>query len=197
MPDESESPQKTQYSLSFSLDRDNFLRRECPSCGRHFKTKVEPADLVAIVQPAFRQAGQDIGEVRPGGGMGNNEESPALLRCPYCGFVAEASEMITAALADYIKRYIYREVLLPKVDRLFSDVERSFNRPRSRSRGFLSLEVTFKHEDIMLPPRPISGPEPPDMTTVDLMCCGKQIKILDGWCDVITCPHCSTADVLQ
>ena len=45
--------EKITFSFTFSLDRDNFFRRTCPSCGRDFKTEVEPNDLAAIIQTMF------------------------------------------------------------------------------------------------------------------------------------------------
>ena len=34
----------TRYSITFSLDEGNYFRRACPSCDRHFKTRVAPGD---------------------------------------------------------------------------------------------------------------------------------------------------------
>jgi uncharacterized Zn-finger protein len=198
--DESSEPadkEVSHYSITFSLDRGGFFRRTCPSCGRDFKTEADPSDLAHILQPSFREAGVEIGEVRSGQSEETVTERSSQLHCPYCGHADQSSEMLTLAFSEYMKRYLMREVMLPKINRMFSDLEDTVNRPRSSSGGWLSIEMSFKHDDSILPPRPISGPEPPDMVVVEMLCCGKRAKILDGWRDLITCPYCGTALALQ
>jgi len=197
MSDEPAQENLTRYSITFSLDKGDFFRRACPSCGRHFKTKADVADLAFALQPAFRQLGVEIGAARSEHGGTVRDEPTAYLHCPYCGHKAEASDMLTPSFSDFLKRYMMREVLLPKVNKMLGDVADSFGSQGTHSRGLISLEVRFEHEDSILPPRPIAGPEPPDMKSVELLCCGKGAKILDGWSDLIVCPFCGTIAMLQ
>jgi hypothetical protein len=182
--------------MTFSLDRGGFFRRACPSCGRHFKTKVDPGDLASMLQPAFRRLGLEVGEAGSEQGEAAHEQ-PEHLHCPYCGYEAKASDMLTATFQEYFRRYAMRDFVLPKINKMFSEVENTFSQHRSHSGGLFSLEVKFEHNEPVLPPRPISGPEPPDMMRVELLCCEKEIKILDGWQDVIVCPFCGTVTALQ
>ena len=195
MQDESSEENNKHFSITFSLDRGDFFRRACPSCGRNFKTKAGAADLVSAFQPAFKQQGMDVGLAHPNSDDASPSQSTENMYCPYCGYKTEPSEMHTSTFTAYAKRYVMREVVLPQPNDTFSELADSFG--NSASGGFLSLSVSFEHHKEVLPPRPISGPEPPDMLVVELLCCGKQIKILDGWQGSITCPYCGTTCQLQ
>jgi uncharacterized Zn-finger protein len=197
-----ESPEPTDkevshYSITFSLDRGSYFRRTCPSCGRDFKTEADPSDLAYALQPAFREAGVEIGEVRSGENEDTVAQQASRLHCPYCGHADQASEMLTLVFSEYLKRYAMREVMLPQINKMFSGLEDTFNRPRTSSRGLFSIDIRFEHHDSILPPRPISGPEPPDMIVVETLCCGKRVKILDDWRDLVVCPYCGTQLALQ
>jgi hypothetical protein len=61
----------------------------------------------------------------------------------------------------------------------------------------LSLSMTFEYDQPILPPRPISGPEIPDMMAVIFLCCENQGKILDGWRYILTCPFCGMKCEMQ
>jgi DNA-directed RNA polymerase subunit RPC12/RpoP len=194
MSNEAQSEDVIRFHLTFSVDRDKFFRRSCPSCGRDFKTQVDEADLVASLQPAFRQMGLDIGTEH----SEEREETQEHLYCPYCEHRAKSSDMLTQTFISYLKRYVMREYILPRVNKVFSNAADAFRGTgRGSSKGLFSIEAIFEHNRPVLPPRPISGPEPPDMTIVDLLCCGKKIKILDGWYDLNLCPYCGTRVLLQ
>jgi uncharacterized Zn-finger protein len=195
LDDELTEENNKHFSLTFSLDRGDYFRRACPSCGRHFKTKAGAADLVAAFQPAFKQQEMEIGLAQVNSSDVATDQITQFLHCPYCGHKTEPSEMHTSTFAEYAKRYVMREVILPQLNKTFSDLEDSFG--GSSSGGFLSINVKFEHHKEVLPPRPISGPEPPDMQVVELLCCCKQVKILDGWHDLITCPYCGSTCQLQ
>ena len=40
-----EDPNDQQFAVSLKTDRDGFLRRCCPECGRDFKREINAADL--------------------------------------------------------------------------------------------------------------------------------------------------------
>lgn len=175
-----------RFSISFALDKDEFLRRTCPSCGREFKTKADPADLSSILQPAFRRIEAEIGEISLS--IAEGKSSSQFLSCPYCNYHAESGDMLTKEFRAYLKRFIMREYMLPKINDIFSDFADGL-KSTSRSNSFFRIETKADFENT-LPPRPISGPEPPDMTKVEMLCCGQVIKIYDGWFDLEKCPFC-------
>ena len=184
MPDD----ESLRFSITFALDKDDFLRRTCPSCGRDFKTHADPSDLSSILQPAFRRIETEIGEISLSTAEG--ESSPQYLSCPYCNNRAESGDMLTNEFQAYLKRFIIREYVLPKINSMLSDFAEGLG-STSRSNSFFRIEMKADFENT-LPPRPISGPEPPDMTKVEMLCCGRMIKIYDGWFDLEKCPFCET-----
>ncbi len=187
----------TRYSITFSLDDGNYFRRTCPSCDRHFKTRVAPGDIASVIQPAFRRLDLDIGEVRAEEeDDASNQDEPQLF-CPYCGHEDDSSAMLTQEFQDYIHRYAIREIMLPQIHKMFSGFSDSLNRGRTSTRGMFSIEMKFDYDAPILPPRPISGPELPDMLIVKFLCCNERGKIIENWRDTITCPFCGSAGVLQ
>lgn len=166
------------FNVSISTDRDKFLRRTCPSCGRDFKTAANQADLAWALSTHSKRMGVEIGATSAG-----EEEDSAQqqLLCPYCLYSAEGSMMHTEETIEYLKRVVYRDYVLPMINRTFSGLEDSIGR------GGL---VSFEHNPTPIPPRPIHGPEPADMKIVDFLCCGKQMKIVDNWMDVSECIYC-------
>lgn len=174
------------FSFSFSLDKDEFFRRTCPNCGRDFKTKVDAADMTSILQPAFRRMESEIDGIslsKP-----HEEQEPQYLNCPYCKYRAETGEMLTEEFQEYLRRSIMREYVLPSIHTLFADFSDGMKRS-SHAIGHFGIKVDFDF-DSTLPPRPISGPEAPDMMRVDLLCCGESVKVRDGFFDIDKCPYC-------
>lgn len=180
-----------RFSMTYSLDRDKFFRRECPNCGRQFKTQADEDALVSSIRPIFREAGLDFGE------LDTNDEDPPQLICPYCEQTAPSSEMLTSTFVRYIERYIYREYVYPMIHQILSGFSDKLNRSSRRSSGgLISFEISSDYSRAIPPPRPISGPEPPDMTAVDMLCCGKSIKIMDAWYGLDRCPYCASQVIL-
>jgi hypothetical protein len=179
---------KVSFSVLLSTDRDHFLRRTCPSCGRDFKTEIDKADLASVIAPQIRRMGFDMG----GGDTGESEESDEpLLYCPYCEYKVESSKTLTQETVDYLHRHLMREVVLPMVDKAFAPLASM----GSSSGGLLS--ISFEYHRSFLPPRPIHGPEPPDMKIIDFKCCNKRAKVADGWNGVRVCVFCGVAVTLM
>ncbi|HKZ43275.1 MAG TPA: hypothetical protein VJ044_20120, partial [Candidatus Hodarchaeales archaeon] len=147
------------FSFTFSLDKDEFFRRTCPNCGRDFKTKADPAEMSSILQPAFRRIEDEVGgfSLSTSGG----EKEPQYLSCPYCNHRAESGDMLTNEFQEYLRRFIIREYVLPNIHCMFSDFSDGIQRS-SRSMGSFGIKIKFDF-DSTLPPRPVSGPEAPDM----------------------------------
>lgn len=187
-----------RYSLTFALDGDGFFRRSCPSCGLHFKTLTDASQLAGLLDPAFRRIERDYGLVLSAE-EGDQERADAVstLRCPYCRHEDEAPNMLTEEFSQYFLRYAQRELVYPMMREFLDSLDETFNRGRRPTRGPISLEIKFEHDDIMLPVRPIAGPELPDMVQVTLLCCGEAIKILDRWSGMIACPYCGEDLILQ
>ena len=138
MSDEVQRDDVTRFHLTFSLDKDGFFRRSCPSCGRDFKTQVDDAALVASLEPAFRQMGLEIGS-EPSENYGIQE----YLYCPYCVHYAESGDMLTRVFVSYLRRYAMREYVLPVANKLFSSTADTFRKiGKSSPRGMLRLKVT-------------------------------------------------------
>jgi hypothetical protein len=176
------SEDKVQFSLSISTDRDKFFRRTCPSCGRDFKTEIDEADIAWAIAPQFRRMGIEIGSVAEK----DEVTIETHLHCPYCQHDAEASEMLTQEIIAYLHRFVMREHVLPMMNNMFSELDDV----GSRSGGFIS--VRFEHSRSIYPPRPIHGPEPPDMKIIEFMCCGKRAKVAENWNGVDKCVFCGT-----
>lgn len=181
-----ESENKYLFNLSISTDRDKFLRRTCPSCGRDFKTEIDLADLAWALSPQFQRVGIEIG---PKQDQEAGEPKKTYLRCPYCRYIAETSEMLTGEMITYIRRHLMREVVLPMMRKAFSGLDDT-----GSSGGFMSIRI--EHSKSIDPPRPFHGPEPPDMKIVEFLCCGKKAKVADNWNQVEECIFCGTSVIL-
>jgi len=189
--DENQDPtdEQIRFSLTISLDRDSYFRRACPSCGLEFKTESTPADFAWALELQLRRVSDEMG-VDPASVV---EEAPkAALRCPYCQHAAESSDMHTAETVAFLRRFAMREYALPKLHKMLADFAESMGRGRSGGGGFISVSISVKHERSPLPPRPIYGPDAPDMVTVHFLCCDKKIKVAEGWTDIGSCTYCGT-----
>ena len=180
---EDEEDNRVRFSLTLSTDRDKYFRRTCPKCGRDFKTEVDESDLAWAVAPQIRRIGSEIGapiseEVERG--------TADLLHCPYCCQAIEASDTLTAETLNYLRRFMMREIVLPMTTKMLSgldDIGKS-------SGGFISISI--EHTRSIYPPRPIHGPEPPDMKIVEFLCCGRKAKVADNWLGTTQCVFCGT-----
>lgn len=181
-----DSENKSLYNLSISTDRDRFLRRTCHSCGRDFKTEIDLADLAWALSPQFQRVGIEIGVKRD---QEEGEPKKTYLHCPYCNHIAETSDMLTEELRAYIHRHLMREVVLPMMRNAFSGLNDT-----RRSGGFISIRVEYSRS--IDPPRPLHGPEPPDMKIIEFLCCGKKAKVADNWGHVEKCIFCGTPVIL-
>lgn len=194
MSEETGDNDVVNYGFSYALDRDGFFRRACPSCGREHKVKASADELAYVLDPAFRELGLDLVAAREGT---DGDSSTTEVFCPYCGHRSPLSETTTDELQRYVNNWVTREVIVPRLRDFASGLESSIGRRQGRSGGLFSIGVSFNADIPPLPPRPIAGPEPPDMKRVFLLCCRQEIKVLDRWYDGIVCPHCGVVAVLQ
>jgi DNA-directed RNA polymerase subunit RPC12/RpoP len=183
MSDSNDDSSTVSFSVSLSTDREGFLRRECVSCGREFKTEVDSSELTWALAAQCERAGLQVGMT-----TGSDDGPPPVLRCPFCGHEAPGTDMHTRETIDYMKRLVYREYVVPMLNRFTADLEKSFGR-RGRSGGLFSISMEFKGSREIAPVRPMHGPDSPDMKIIQFLCCGKQIKVPEAW-DVAACSYC-------
>jgi len=188
MPDDT----ALHFSLSFSLDRDEFFRRTCPSCGRDFKTKVDPADMSSILQPAF--GGLRMKSVESVYLLLKESKKSPISSCPYCNYRAESGDMLTEEFHLYLHRFVCASMSCQASIRCFPNFQMA-STDHSHPMDTFGIKITLDY-DSALPPRPISGPEALDMMRIDLLCCGNSIKVRDGFFDVNKCPYCGEDIVL-
>jgi len=181
-----EQADTVSFQLAISTDNGRFLRRTCPSCGRDFKTEINPADIQWIVAPHMEQMGVDLG-----GAPDKRSLAEDLLYCPYCDHPSKASDTLTEDTIRYAKLLLTREVVLPMMHRAFSGLN---NMGSGLRNSFIS--ISFSYDRGMLPPRPIHGPEPSDMKIITFLCCQKSIKVSDNWWQVSACTYCNEPVVL-
>lgn len=157
--------------MSVPLDRDGFLRRECPTCEREFKWLPSATDDAAA--PA------DSGE-----------DSPSYT-CPYCGIQAPAGSWATKAQVELAQSIVMREVVGPQLGEFGRELER-MNR---QTGGLVTFSAELKHDE------PTSDPtltESDDMRRVDFACHpGEPLKILEDWQGGVYCLVCGTAATLS
>jgi predicted RNA-binding Zn-ribbon protein involved in translation (DUF1610 family) len=182
--DAGESEESISLQVSLSTDKGKFFRRTCPSCGLDFKTEIEEGQLSWLLAEEVRRQLPDFEGSA-------SEASGSSFICPYCGNLFSWKESFTEETIEYAKRIINRDYVLPMLDRTFGNLEDGNSRG-ARHGGFLSLSVRFEYHRPPRPPRPIHGPEPPDMTIVKFLCCGREAKIRDGWFGVSFCIFCQT-----
>ena len=169
------------YSFSLSIDRDNYFRRTCESCGRDFKTKYDESDLAWAIAPQIQRMGLEIGD-RPN----VSDEDINYFFCPYCGHHAKSSDMLSDEVMHYIKRHIMREFVLPMTNKMFSGLENI----GSKKGSFITFETKYNRS--MYPPRPIHGPEQADMKIIEFLCCNKRAKVSEKWNLIDRCIFCGT-----
>lgn len=189
--DQDSSDSQVQFNVSISTDRDDFLRRTCPSCGRDFKTAIDSTDLAWALSAQIKRMGLEIGATPV---SEDEETAQQQLLCPYCHQAAAGSEMHTEETIEYLKHFVYRDYVVPMLNKTFSDWEDSIGRGGGGG-GFIS--ISFEHEPMPIPPRPIHGPEPADMKIIEFLCCGKQMKVADNWMEVSECIYCRTQVTLM
>src|SRR5258705_1045244 len=175
-----------QFDWPVSQGRDGFLRRNCSSCGRDFKTEIDPADFAWALSAQIRRVSLEIG-VEPAEIAEDVDQ--ASVTCPYCRYSAESSEMHTEETIEYLKRFAYRDYALPMLNRMFSDFADSLT-GGSGSGGFISISISVDHNKLPLPPRPLHEPEPGDMKIGGILCFWGTGKVVATLIDRNVCMVC-------
>ncbi len=95
--------------MNLPLDKDGFLRRECPNCERQFKWWPTPSS-------------EDASE--------ETQEAPEAYFCPYCHEPAGPDTWWTKEQREYAQELAAAEVLGPRLRRMKGDLERGNRRSR-------------------------------------------------------------------
>lgn len=147
--------------MTLPLDRDGFLRRECPNCERLFKWWSSPP-----TEGKQQEATQ---------------EAPEAYFCPYCHEPADLSSWWTKEQLEYVQQLALAKALGSSVQRLQRNSKR-----RSRRSGNIRSE--FSSQPM---PEPEALSEPDDMVRVDVPCHPEEpIKVEEGWEREVACLVC-------
>lgn len=169
-----------QRYLTFPLDDEGYFRRECPYCHKEFKVMPEKDDFIEFDK-------EFIDSISVANESIEGEKDPSdisVFTCPYCNQKAPMGDWWTREQNEYI-RVVAKNIIAKIVnEKLIKPLKRNFGKPSS---GMISIK--FKGQEIKRLEEWI-GPEPNDMKIVDLPCCGKKVKIDDGWSDKIFCYYC-------
>ncbi len=154
-------------SLSFPLDDDGFLRRECPLCYRGFKILLEQDELTDLAQEGIDSY---MLETQGQAAEAGDETTATEFTCPYCGQQVPKDSWWTQEQLAYVG-VVAQNILAKMVnEQLIRPLKRSFGR---HSSGLLSLR--FESEDLKQQ-EPWMSPEINDMETFDLPCCGRRSR---------------------
>ncbi|MHB0858004.1 MAG: hypothetical protein ACYC5M_10595 [Anaerolineae bacterium] len=164
--------------ISFPLD-DTFFRRECPYCIRQYKIEVPPDDLRVLAERLFEAYA--TGDDDPS--QEAKDDTREVLHCPYCGQQAGIDEWWTSEQLAYAQ-VMLENLAADAINKAMRDLQRNLRPSRS---GLVSIKANTKE---MSKKEPWISPEDSSMTVFDLACCGRRIKVLDDWDDIVYCVHC-------
>jgi hypothetical protein len=157
--------------LSLPTDSEGFVRRECPSCHREFKSRPFPSDGLALNRYLSRASLHE-----------NREELDHAIAgraCLYCGRRAPPEAFLTD---DQRK----------SLDRIADASEADL---RHEQLHFVARTLSQNPRPTFVPvaPRKVClsmPPEPDDLQPVPLMCCQEDAKGDRRWLDIVYCPRC-------
>lgn len=161
--------------ISFPLDEDKCLRRECPLCGHEFKVQFTQNELETFLQ---RSAKNFL--VTSNSDENSEMEQDQEYYCPYCGQSSPASSWWTQEQVSYIETYL-KNILAQTINE-------NLIGPLNRSMGHGQF-ISFKGEEMELE-TPWISPEQNDMVVRELQCCSRLIKMDETWQDKFYCFFC-------
>ena len=172
-----------ELSISFPLDEDRFLRRECPYCCKEFKVKVEEEQLV---EPGEQDEKSFMTEPEPTLGDEVDEGAEELEHtCPYCGQKAPGDHWWTQAQLELVQDH-QENVMADLVNEHFIRPMKKMSQ-RSPRNDFIRTE--FKGKEIEQSD-PWMAPEVNDMKLTPLSCCNEELKIDGDWSETVYCYYC-------
>jgi hypothetical protein len=156
--------------LSLPRDSAGFVRRQCPHCGRQFKTRPFPADGLAVQRY--------LSQTLPHENLHEVDGAAGIHSCLYCGKAAAPEEWLTDEHRGFLDRIAGTFAQEVRYEQLSYPVRTLRENPRP----------TF----VLVPPesrRTALPPEIDDLELVPLVCCAEEAKVEPG--RVATyCPRC-------
>lgn len=168
-------------SVSFPLDDEGFLRRECPLCCREFKMKPTPDEMRTIVERSAHALLSDTPDTQE---QTDEHDVPPERWCPYCGQRAAYDAWWTDEQLAYLKVVAGNIAARLINEHLIQPLKRSFG---GSSREPISIE--FKGREIE-ETEPWMSPEPNDLERFALPCCDRELKIDTEWHQRVLCFFC-------
>jgi uncharacterized Zn-finger protein len=146
--------------MSLPLDKDGFLRRECPNCERQFKW--------------WPASSEEISE--------EIQEAREAYFCPYCHEPAPLDAWWTKEQLEYAQRLAVAEVMEPEIRRFKNDMERINRGSRGHVRFDASPPPLSRPESLTEPDDMIRVDVPchPEEPT----------KVDEGWDGEVACLVC-------
>jgi len=171
-----------KMSISLPLDKDGFLRRECPLCCREFKLLLEEKELGDLAQKGIDSFLLEEKETENDSDDSDDQQKEYI--CPYCGQASSDNSWWTKEQLAYIN--IFAKNIMARIvnDHLVRPLKRKFS---SSSSGLVSMR--FKGEE-MEEQEPWISPETDDMDIFELPCCQRKMKIEDSWKGKVYCFFC-------
>jgi len=162
--------------ISFPLDDDHYLRRECNFCKKEFKILMDEEDLNKQTELLM----QNYLDENPVKKKDDDEADAHVYYCPYCGQEAGMKTFWTNAQIAFIQMHLKNYANKIINEKLIKEMEKA-NR---RSSGLIS----FKGGALPYV-QPIITPEENDMIIYHLKCCDKDIKLTEAK-DNVFCFYC-------
>jgi hypothetical protein len=158
-------------AVQLPLDVDGHLRRECPSCHRQFLVRFSEQEPLGIQRELARHL--------PHHNDAELEPPAHQAHCPYCGAAAAPESWFTAEQRAYLEKR----------------AEHWRRQLRHVQLGLPRLALSANPNLTFLPiePEPFETPlpnEPGGLCAFPLLCCGEQVKLLEGWRSPVHCYHC-------
>ncbi|MBU8897408.1 hypothetical protein DRW03_29515 [Corallococcus sp. H22C18031201] len=158
--------------LELPRDEKGFVRRECPACGRTFKTRPSRHDAHAVHRRLtslfpFENAHES----------GDSEGPPWC--CLYCGHKAPTDSWLTTEQHVHVERVARAWANHVRYEQLAHVTRTLSQNPRP----------TF----VVVPPEDLPGPMPPDsesLRVIPMVCCGEDVQALWEWDSALYCPRC-------
>lgn len=155
-----------------------YLRRECPLCRRQFKVLLTEGELTQLTDKLLEsfmvEKPEDLSD--PAG-----EPEEAGYTCPYCGQQAPSDSWWTQEQVDYFTTVVKNVMVRIMNEKFIRPMKRKFSRPGSLLQ-FRGRELKEESEWM--------APEAGDLSVFDLPCCGRKIKLEEGWKGAVHCFFC-------
>jgi uncharacterized Zn-finger protein len=164
---------RLQELVMLPLDRNGFLRRECPHCRRQFKVRGGPCDGATIQ----RYLGRHLLFENPHEICGDDTRT----HCPYCGRGAPTDEWCTPQQRAWLEKVAGVLGQAIRYQQLSYPLQTLQHNPL----------VTF----VAVPPPdrlPEMRVEADDMRRHSFFCCVEEVKVEPAWVQPMHCPGCGS-----